>query len=49
MGESRDVYRVLVGKPEGRPWRRWEVYIRALRKRDLGTIDWTELAEDRDR
>jgi len=29
MGERRDVYRVLVGKPEGktplvRPWRRWE-------------------------
>jgi hypothetical protein len=29
MGERRGVYRVLVGKPEGkrqlgRPWRRWE-------------------------
>ena len=29
MGQSRGVYRVLVGKPEGkkplgRPWRRWE-------------------------
>jgi hypothetical protein len=29
MGEGRNVYRVLVGKPEGkrplgRPWRRWE-------------------------
>jgi hypothetical protein len=29
MGERRCVYRVLVGKPEGkrplgRPWRRWE-------------------------
>jgi hypothetical protein len=29
MGEGRNVYRVLVGKPEGkrplgRPWRSWE-------------------------
>jgi hypothetical protein len=29
MGEERKVYKVLVGKPEGkrplgRPWRRWE-------------------------
>jgi hypothetical protein len=28
MGERRDAYRALVGKPEGRPlgkpWRRWE-------------------------
>jgi len=29
MGERRDVYRILVGKPErkralGRPWRSWE-------------------------
>ena len=33
MGERRDVYRGLVGKPEekrplGRPRRRWEDYIR---------------------
>jgi hypothetical protein len=42
------VYRVLVGKPEemrplGRPWRRWEDYI----KMDLQDVEcrvWTELS-----
>jgi hypothetical protein len=34
MGEGRDVYRILVGKPEGkrpmgRPRRRWQVNIKA--------------------
>jgi hypothetical protein len=34
MGERREVYRVLVGKPEGKrllvdPWRRWENNIKA--------------------
>jgi hypothetical protein len=53
MGEGRDVFRVLVGKPEGnrplgRPRRRWDD------KRDLhevgwGSMDWIELAQDRDR
>jgi len=33
MGERRGVYRALVGKlkgmrPLGRPWRRWEDYIK---------------------
>jgi hypothetical protein len=41
MGEGRNVYRVLVGKPEGkrplgRPRRRWEDGI----KMDLGEIGW---------
>jgi hypothetical protein len=41
MGEGRNVYRVLVGKPEGkrpleRPRRRWEDGI----KKDLGEIGW---------
>jgi hypothetical protein len=48
IGEGRDVYRVLVGKPEGkrplgRPWRRWEDNIKTgiFRKWDVGV--WTEL------
>jgi hypothetical protein len=56
MVEGRNVYRVLVGKPEGkrpleRPRRRWENGI----KMDLGEIgwgggvEWIHLAQDRDR
>jgi hypothetical protein len=50
MGEERKVYKVLVGKPEGkrplgRPRRRWEVWIRIdLRETDLGGVDWIRLA-----
>ena len=55
MGEGRVVYRVLVGKPEGRrplvrPRRRWEDNIRTdLREVGFGCVDWMELAQDRDR
>jgi hypothetical protein len=52
---ERNVYRVLMGKPEGkkplgRPRRRWEVGIRMdLREIGLGCVDWIRLAQDRDR
>jgi hypothetical protein len=55
MGEGRDVYRVLVGKPEGRrplgrPRCRWENNIRMdLWEVGCGCVDWMELAQDRDR
>jgi len=55
MGESRGVYRVLVGKPEGkrplgRPRRRWEDNIKMyLQKVRCGGMDWNELAQDSDR
>ena len=55
MGEKRGVYRVLVGKPEGkrllgRPRRRWEDNIKMnLQELGCGGMDWIELAEDRDR
>jgi hypothetical protein len=55
MVEGRGVYRVLVGKPEGRrslgrPRRRWEDNIRMdLREVGFGCVDWMELAQDRDR
>jgi hypothetical protein len=54
MGEGRGVYRVLVGKPEGRrplerPRRRWEFNIRMdFREMECGCVDWMELAQDRD-
>ena len=55
MGEGRGVYRVLVGKPEGkrplgRPRRRWEDNIRMdLQEVGLGYEDWIGLAQDRER
>jgi hypothetical protein len=55
MGEKRNAYRLLVGKPEGkrplgRPRRRWVDNIR----KDLGEVgwsdvDWIGLAQDRNR
>ena len=55
MEERRGVYRVLVGKPEGkrplgRPRRRWEDNIKMdLQKVGCGCMDWIKLAQDRDR
>jgi hypothetical protein len=50
MGERRGVYRVLVGKhegkrPLGRPRRRWDDNIKMdLQKVECGSMDWIELA-----
>jgi len=55
MGEERGVYRVLVGKPEGRrplgrPRRRWVDNIRMdLQEVGCGYVDWIGLAQNRDR
>jgi len=55
MGEERGVYRVLVGKPEGkrplgRPRCRWEDNINMdLQEVGCRGMDWIELAQDRDR
>jgi len=55
MGEERRVYRVLVGKPEGRrplgrPRRRCVDNIRMdLQEVGCGYMDWIGLAQDRDR
>ena len=54
-GEERGVYRVLVGKPEGkrplgRPRHRWVDNIRMdLQEVGCGYMDWIGLAQDRDR
>jgi hypothetical protein len=54
MGEKRNAYRILVGKPEGkrllgRPRRRWVDYVNV----DLSGIGWdgmdcVDVAQDRD-
>jgi len=55
MGEESGVYRVLVGKPEGRrplgrPRRRWVGNIRMyLQEVGCGYMDWIGLAQDRGR
>jgi len=55
MGEERGVYRVLLGKPEGkrplgRPRRRWVDNISVdLQEVGCGYMDWIGLAQVRDR
>ena len=57
MGEKRNVYRIMVGKPDKKrqyekPRIRWvnthnnEMDLKKIR---YGVMDWTELAQDRDR
>jgi len=54
-GEERRVYRILLGKPEGRrplgiSRRRWVDNIRIdLQEVICGYMDWIGLAQDRDR
>jgi hypothetical protein len=55
MGEKRNAYRLLMGKPEGkrplgRPSRRWIDNIRMyLGEVGCGDVDWIGLAKDRNR
>jgi hypothetical protein len=55
MGEGKDVYRVLVGTPEGkrplgRHRRRRDISIKMdIQEGGCGGMDWIELARDRDK
>jgi hypothetical protein len=55
MGEKRNAYRLLVGKPEGkrslgRPRGKWVDSIRMdLGEVSWGDVDWIDLAQDRNR
>jgi len=54
MGEERGVYRVLLGKPEGRRplgrhRRRWVDISMDLQEVGYVYMDWIGLAQDRDR
>jgi hypothetical protein len=54
MGEIKNTYKILVGKPEakrplGRLWRRWQNNIKMdLREKGWEGVDWIYLAQDRD-
>jgi hypothetical protein len=52
MGERRGVYRVLLGRPEGkrplgRPRRRWEDNIKMDLREIWIDVNWIQLAQDR--
>jgi hypothetical protein len=53
MGKGRDVFRVLIGRPEGkrplgRPRRRWEDNIKLdLREIGIDGANWIRLTQDR--
>jgi hypothetical protein len=54
MGERRGVYRVLLGKPEGkrpfaRSMHRWDDNIKMYLKEVGWGMDWIDLAQDTDR
>ena len=55
MGDRRVLYKILVGKPEGkspfrRPRRTWDNNINlGLQQVRLGTLDWIYLVQDMER
>jgi hypothetical protein len=53
MGAKRNAYRILVGKPEGDHWEDqgvggWTILKWILREIGWDSMDWINLAQDRD-
>jgi hypothetical protein len=49
MRDKRNAYRILVGRPLGRPRRRWVENIKMNRRElELDSMDWIDLAQDKD-
>jgi hypothetical protein len=54
MAERRGLYRILMGKPDGKrplitPKRRWEDNIKMyLQEVECGGMDWIDVVQDRD-
>jgi hypothetical protein len=47
--KTKNIYRLLVGIPQGRPRRRWVNNIKMdLREIGWGGVDWIDLAKDRE-
>jgi hypothetical protein len=55
MGEKRNSYMLMVGKPEGKSWlgrpsiSGWIIFGWILERWDGGDVDWIGLAQDRNR
>jgi len=54
MGERRDAYRVLVGKPDrkrplGRHKRRWRIILKCIFRKWDGGMDRIDVTQNRDR
>jgi hypothetical protein len=48
-GEKRNVYRILVGKPQGKPRRRRKDNVKIdIRDMGWGGMDWIDLVQNRD-
>jgi hypothetical protein len=49
MVEGRHAFKIITGKPLGRPGCKWEDNIRMdLKERGTNTTDWVDSAQDRD-
>ena len=49
MEESRNAFKILTGKPRGRPRRRWEDNIRMdLKEMVINMRNWVDSVQDRD-